>query len=164
MAVQPFVRPNRFGKLVCDTSCIGMNRIDEDIAFDPSRDRWHEQQRTAPFPIPDLAKLFADRLVPGVPARMPRGLEHFVAHPVRDGDADVVLVGRQDAVGMHQLLQHCRGIVLRCVNHRARLGIPAPRKQARSFCVVDRVGSSRLADTKTGEDTIRPQHAHTPPL
>src|SRR3546814_10087416 len=65
-------------------------------------------------------------------------LELLVADARRDRDADVVLVSWKYAVEVGQLLEKCRRIVLRRVEHRAVRGIPASREQAGAFVVVDR--------------------------
>src|SRR3546814_2444257 len=73
-------------------------------------------------------------------------LELLVADPRRDGDADIVLIIGEHTVKVRELLEERRRIMLRRVEHRTVGCVPAPREQAGTFVVVDRVLSCGITD------------------
>ena len=146
-----------------DAARVGMRRVDQKIAFQPRRERGHDQNRRALLLVPGLPIRLADRLAAAVPAGMGGGLEHLVGDAVRDRDGDEMLVGGHHEIGVHQLLQHRGGIVLGRIDHRAGRRVPAPGIEPGAFGVIDREGAVGIADAIASENAVAPLHVQTPP-
>src|SRR3546814_728794 len=113
--------------------------------------------------VPFGAERFRDRIIDAVPAWMRSWLELLVADPRRDGDADIVLIIGEHTVKVRELLEERRRIMLRRVEHRTVGCVPAPREQAGTFVVVDRVLSCGITDPVAVENPIDDSRPHAAP-
>src|SRR5258708_10331414 len=95
---------------------------------------------------------------------MRRGLENFIRDAVWDRDFDEVLIGRHHQIGVHQLFQQRGGIVLRGVDDRARMGVPASGIPAGAFRIIDPEGTLRGPDAIAFQDPAGLLYPPTPPL
>src|SRR4051794_11832870 len=95
---------------------------------------------------------------------MRRRLEDLIRDAVWNRDLDEVLVGGHHQIGMHQLFQQRGGIVLRGVDDRTRMRVPATRIEAGALGSIDRERTVRVPDAIAFQDPVGLLNVHTPPL
>src|SRR5258707_12926176 len=94
---------------------------------------------------------------------MRRCLENFIRDAVWDRDFDEVLIGRHHQIGVHQLFQQRGGIVLRGVDDRARMGVPASGIPAGAFGNLDGEGTVPVPAGVAFSGSVGVLYAPTPP-
>jgi hypothetical protein len=148
--IEPLVPPDRCWQFVRDLGSVGMRGVDQDVAIQSCRDRRHDQDRRPRLFNPSQPEAFADGLALAVPSRMAGGVEDFVADAIGDGDADIMLIGRQHRTCVNQFFEHRGRIIFGRVDNRRRGRVPPPRIESRALAIIDRVRALGIANPKTG--------------
>ena len=116
--------------------------------------------RTLSLVAPLLAEFLARRRRHAVPAGQAWRREDFVGQAARNGDLNVVLVGRQAAAAVNQLFEKGGRIVFAGVKERAPWRVPSSWRDGRARRIEDRMGASGIPDAETDKSSVENLRRH----